>query len=103
MMDTCPICIDPISYQTKLKCGHEFCEPCISKYKAKGGNCCPCCRKPFTLGRIMSKKDQLLLLKLQYKWYDDDDYDLQIKYTKTSRIMTMRYNDIECVSIVDRV
>lgn len=103
-MDTCPICIDPIYSRTKLKCGHEFCEQCICNYKSKGGKCCPCCRHPFTIGRIMSKKDQILLLKLKYKWHgDDNDYDLHIDYTKTSRIMRMKYKDVEHVSVVDRL
>jgi len=102
-MDVCPICIDDITCKIQLNCNHEFCDKCIKKYKSKGGICCPCCRKPFKIGRRMSKKDQILLLRLQHRWLDlDDSYDLQINYTNTSRIMTMRYNDIEHQSVVDR-
>jgi hypothetical protein len=41
--ENCPVCYDPITTMSVLKCGHAFCVPCtISHFRE--GDSCPLCR-----------------------------------------------------------
>ena len=101
-MSCCAICLEPKKKEIKLNCNHSFCKDCIKKYEKKGGLQCPCCRRPFTICNTMSLEDQILLLKLKFLRFHENDYDYDISYTyhlsdddevDVKRTITMRCSD----------
>jgi len=42
--DQCHICLEPLSIDKKLRCGHTFCRRCIVSWYLKE-NTCPMCRQ----------------------------------------------------------
>uniref|UniRef100_A0A8D2AWS4 Uncharacterized protein n=1 Tax=Sciurus vulgaris TaxID=55149 RepID=A0A8D2AWS4_SCIVU len=46
---TCSICLDPMVEPMSIKCGHSFCQECISQVGKDGGSVCPGCQQYFLL------------------------------------------------------
>uniref|UniRef100_A0A8D2B821 E3 ubiquitin-protein ligase TRIM21 n=1 Tax=Sciurus vulgaris TaxID=55149 RepID=A0A8D2B821_SCIVU len=49
---TCSICLDPMVEPVSIKCGHSFCQECISQVGKDGGSVCPVCRQQFLLRHL---------------------------------------------------
>ncbi|XP_058519466.1 E3 ubiquitin-protein ligase TRIM21 isoform X1 [Ochotona princeps] len=49
---TCSICLDAMVQPMSIKCGHSFCQECISELGKDGGGLCPLCRNPFLLRNL---------------------------------------------------
>lgn len=49
---TCSICLDAMVEPVSIKCGHSFCQECISELGKDGGGLCPLCRNPFLLRNL---------------------------------------------------
>ncbi|XP_048028792.1 uncharacterized protein dtx3lb.3 isoform X2 [Megalobrama amblycephala] len=45
--ETCAICMDSFTDKKKLKCGHEFCQDCISASEKSLGSICPVCKEVY--------------------------------------------------------
>lgn len=44
-----------IPYTIQLTCKHRFYTNCLLQWMSKGGDVCPCCRRPFTLQDMIDK------------------------------------------------
>lgn len=50
MVETCSICLNEVRstrHTQPIRCGHVFHAHCLEKWKKKGKNTCPVCRKVF--------------------------------------------------------
>lgn len=54
-MSQCSICFNEVKQtrnNTLVRCGHVFHSECLSKWKEKGHNTCPLCRKVFDVSNF---------------------------------------------------
>lgn len=70
-IDNCPVCYDPITTMSVLKCGHTFCIPCTISHFREGDSCPLCrvkiCEKPVKRSMMPPQMSHELITQLLNK------------------------------------